>query len=292
MPVTELVVKVDVQNAQRLSDAMLAAGALSVDLEDAQFVPSAKNAGDEPADPNAWVQVRLTALLHSDDSAVQLLGDACRLCGLQPPAHESRVLADEDWVGRSQRQFPPIHASERVWIVPSWHEAPDPNAVNIELDPGMAFGTGSHPSTRLCLRWLDANVTGGESLLDYGCGSGILAIVGMKLGARVAFGVDIDPEALIAARANAARNGVHAVFCGAGAPLEVAADLVVSNILANPLKVLAPLLAHHCRGSGRLALSGILQSQASEVREAYRPWFTLDKWGEEDDWVCLAGARR
>ena len=192
----------------------------------------------------------------------------------------------------TQRQFAPIRAGERLWIVPTWHEAPDAGAVNIVLDPGAAFGTGSHPTTRLVLGWLEREVRGGETVLDYGCGSGILAIAAMKLGAARAVGVDIDPLALEAARYNASANAVALDVLPADAPLVLEADLTVANILANPLRMLAPLLASHTRPGGRLALSGILAAQAGEVMAAYAPFFDMAAAGAEGDWVCLAGTRR
>jgi len=176
--------------------------------------------------------------------------------------------------------------------VPSWHAAPDPRALNIQLDPGLAFGTGSHATTRLCLRWLEAHVRPDSSVLDYGCGSGILAIAALKLGAHAAFGVDVDPAAVAAARENAARNAVAARFVGSDVALERPADLVVANILANPLIVLAPVLAAHCRPGGRIALAGILAPQTDAVAGAYAQCFEMAHFAADDGWVCLEGVRR
>jgi ribosomal protein L11 methyltransferase len=195
-------------------------------------------------------------------------------------------------VAETQRQFEPIRAGERLWIVPTWHEAPDPAAVNLVLDPGAAFGTGSHPTTRLVLAWLERTVRGGETVLDYGCGSGILAIAALKLGAARAIGVDIDPLALEAARYNSRANAVALEVRAAEAPLEAVAEITVANILANPLRMLAPLLAAHTAPAGRLALSGVLASQAQDVLAAYAPWFAIAVEAQESDWVCLAGTRR
>jgi ribosomal protein L11 methyltransferase len=194
-------------------------------------------------------------------------------------------------VRASQAQFAPIRISARLWIVPSWHAAPDPDALNIRLDPGLAFGTGSHPTTRLCLRWLDQLVRPASSVLDYGCGSGILAIAALKLGARAAVGVDVDPAAVAAARENAARNEVAARFVSSEVALAHPADLVVANILANPLIVLAPVLAAHCRPGGRIALAGILAPQADAVSAAYAQWFAMAHFAADDGWVCLEGVR-
>jgi ribosomal protein L11 methyltransferase len=176
--------------------------------------------------------------------------------------------------------------------VPTWHAAPDPAAVNIALDPGLAFGTGSHPTTRLCLAWLDENLAGGERVLDYGCGSGILAIAAAKLGAAAVAGVDIDPQAIQAARDNAARNHIAAEFFLPGAAPDFQADVVVANILTNPLKLLAPALAAACRPGGRIVLSGILSPQADDVASVYGQWFAMDERRDEDGWACLGGTRR
>ena len=201
-------------------------------------------------------------------------------------------MGDADWVRRTQAQFEPIRISRRLWIVPSWHAAPDADAINIRLDPGLAFGTGSHPTTRACLRWLERHVVRGVRVLDYGCGSGILAIAAMKLGAGEALGVDIDPEAVAAARANAERNDAAARFIDSHAPYDFPADLVVANILAKPLQVLAPVLAAHCRPGGHIALAGILAAQGWAVAEAYAACFEMRTIGEDDGWVTLEGTRR
>jgi ribosomal protein L11 methyltransferase len=203
-----------------------------------------------------------------------------------------REVADEDWVRASQGELAPVRISPRLWIVPSWHEPPDPDAVNIVLDPGLAFGTGHHPSTRLCLRWLERVVRGGESVLDFGCGSGILAIAAMKLGAARADGVDIDEQALLAARRNAMQNRVQATFHGAADAMRQPARIVVANILAHPLIVLAPLLARLTAPNGRLALAGLLAGQAGEVRAAYAPWFDFEAPVEEEGWALVSGIRR
>jgi ribosomal protein L11 methyltransferase len=201
-------------------------------------------------------------------------------------------VADRDWVRETQAQFAPIRVSPRLWIVPSWHAAPDPAALNIVLDPGLAFGTGGHPTTRLCLNWLERAIGGGESVIDYGCGSGILAIAAMKLGAGSAVGIDIDAQALLAARGNAIQNRVEVEFRGAAARACPPADIVVANILARPLIVLAPLLAGLTAPGGRLALAGLLAAQAQDVHAAYDEWFDLGREGEEEGWVVLAGTRK
>ncbi len=199
-------------------------------------------------------------------------------------------LAEQDWVPSTQRQFEPIRAGERLWIVPTWREPPDPGAINIFIDPGAAFGTGSHPTTRLCSPGSTRSLRGGETVIDYGCGSGILAIAAMKLGAARATGVDIDPLALLAARCNAAQNAVARSSCRRRRPSSRPTSLV-ANILANPLMLLAPALAHSAPRRAHRAL-GHSRAQAAEVAGVYRAAFALEPPREDDGWVLIAGVRR
>jgi ribosomal protein L11 methyltransferase len=282
--------------AEFLADALLDAGAVSVDIADA----AAGSADEKPilgepgaAPAGAWERNRVTALFALDASLGAVLPLALRAAGM-PDATPWRIepVDDRDWVRATQDQFAPTRVSARLWVVPTWHAPPDPAAVNLVIDPGLAFGTGTHPTTRLVLRWLDASVSGGETVIDYGCGSGILAVAAMKLGAARAFGVDIDAQALLAARHNAMQNQVMAHFIAAEEPIAGPADLVVANIFANPLIVLAPLLAGITKPGGRVALSGIHAGQAEEVRAAYRGWFSMDEAEQEDGWVLLSGTRR
>jgi len=201
----------------------------------------------------------------------------------------------------TQSQFDPIQISARLWIVPTWHVSPDPAAINLILDPGLAFGTGSHPTTQLCLRWLDQNVQLGDTVMDYGCGSGILAIAALKLGARHAAGIDIDPQAIKASEENALRNQCDpskfhfaTAYQATERNLQSAeqTDVVVANILANPLILLAPLLAQIVRQHGHIVLSGILKEQAGEVRNTYQQWFNMNIAGEQEGWVLLSGVKR
>jgi ribosomal protein L11 methyltransferase len=208
------------------------------------------------------------------------------------PPFESYVVPERDWVRASRAQFAPLRITDGLWIVPTWIEPPRPDAVNIRLDPGLAFGTGAHPTTALCLRYLARHVRRTESVLDYGCGSGILAIAAAKLGAAHVVGVDIDPQALHASTDNARENRAAAQFVHADSPLTGRFTIVVANILANPLRLLAPALAARTRPGGRIALSGVLAAQADEVSAAYAPWFDMQTQAEEDGWVLLAGRRR
>ncbi len=249
----------------------------------------------EPESPvqNAWPKSVIKALCASSADTAQIVAAACSRVGLAPaPDYRAEPVGDEDWVRLSQSQFKPICISHKLWIVPSWEAVPDSHAINLVLDPGLAFGTGSHPTTRLCLKWLERTIRGSERVLDYGCGSGILAIAALRLGAGEALGVDIDPLALEAASANAVRNQVKARFVNTETTPAYQADLVVANILANPLILLAPLLAGHTRKDGRIALSGILETQAQEVMAAYASWFAFDVGGSETDWVLLEGRRK
>jgi ribosomal protein L11 methyltransferase len=288
---TALVIDLPGSEADSLSDALLEAGALSVSCEDARPGPPVPDAS-EPGDPASWPRVRLTALCGGGQAPEELLRQACEVSGVAMRAHDISKVPDEDWVAKSRNGFGPIRVTPRLWIVPSWATAPDAGAISLLVDPGLAFGTGSHPTTRLCLRWLESRIAGGETVLDYGCGSGILSIAALKLGAGRAVGVDIDPGAVAIAGANARRNGVAGEFLESGAPLSVTADLVVANILASPLKVLAPLLSERCRRGGHIALSGVLVDQAKEVAESYAPWITFAEPQEEEGWACLAGTRR
>jgi len=282
--------------AEVLADALMDAGALSVSIEDrdagtAEEAPQFGEPGLD--DPKAWNRNWVVALLDADAAELPDLPALFARLGL-PADHEHQIerVEEQDWVRLTQSQFDPIPISQRLWIVPSWHDAPDPEAIILVLDPGLAFGTGSHPTTRLCLQWLEANLRGGESVLDYGCGSGILAIAAVKLGAGPVVGVDVDTQAVTSSRDNAARNQVEARFCLPDTASAGQFDVLVANILTNPLKALMPLLAARVKPGGRIALSGILAEQAEEVMALYGQAFAMRLWQEEEGWVCLAGEKR
>jgi ribosomal protein L11 methyltransferase len=286
---------VDGERAEAWADALIEAGALSVSIEDRDL----GTAEEEPqfgepgmADPRAWRHNWVVALFDADADVATTLADA----GI-PPDTERQVerVEEQDWVRLTQAQFDPIRISDRLWIVPSWHEIPAGASIGIVLDPGLAFGTGSHPTTRLCLRWLEANLHGGEAVLDYSCGSGILAIAATKLGAAFVVGIDIDPQAVQAACDNAERNQVEALFAlpdGEPNHADPGYDVLVANILTNPLKALAPLLSGKLRPGGRIALSGILEGQASEVMAIYGARLDMRIWAVDEGWVCLEGTAR
>lgn len=296
MPWQSLRIHVDSKVAEPLSDALMEAGALSVSLEDADAgtVDETPLFG-EPDHPTAelWAHSIAVVLLDENTDAGAILAAAAQQAGIPvPTTYTTEAVADADWVRLTQSQFDPIPISPRLWIVPTWHEAPDSSAINLKLDPGLAFGTGSHPTTRLCLRWLDDKVKGGETLLDYGCGSGILAIAAAKLGAARVDGVDIDPQAVSSSRDNAELNQVAAHFCLPGDLAPGQYDVVVANILTNPLKGMAPLLAGRVRAGGQLVLSGILAEQAEDVMAVYREWFNFEPPATDEGWVRLSGTKR
>ncbi len=283
----------EAHTAEAVADALIEAGALSVSCDDADAGTDAEASqfaepGQDP--PRPWRRNILTALVAEDAAPESIVSAAALSCGIKAPSYSVTLLDDEDWVRRTQLQFEPMRIADRLWIVPSWCVPPDPTATNIAIDPGLAFGTGSHPTTRLMLRWLVGHMKGGESLLDYGCGSGILAIVAARLGARSVVGVDIDPQAILTAKENAAKNRVAVRFIAPEAVPEEPYNVVVANILANPLIVLAPLIAERCEC--RVALSGILEGQFEEIGHAYSADFDLEVADREEGWILVTGDRR
>jgi ribosomal protein L11 methyltransferase len=297
MTYRELIAELDREHAESLSDALLELGALSVSVEDADAdTPDEQPLFGEPGltpERSAWKRSRVVALLSADADPSALLTAAANDIGLaQAPSFTLRDVEEQDWVRLTQSQFEPIHIGERIWVVPSWHAAPDPQALVLELDPGLAFGTGSHPTTRLCMEWLERSVSADQSVLDYGCGSGILAILAKKCGANPVIGIDIDPQAVDSARQNSERNHADVAY---GLPEDCPEghfDIVVANILSNPLKLMASMLAARVKPGGRIALSGILARQADEVAAVYAQWIDIGVWREHEGWVCLAGTRR
>lgn len=293
-----IALETDAGHADALSDALLGTGAISVSVEDAlagtdletpQFDEPDGNAA-APATP-LWHASRVIALFEPAADLVGRVSRAALEAGITDlPEIELDEIMEQDWVRLTQAQFEPICITDRLWIVPSWHAAPDASAINLVLDPGLAFGTGSHPTTFLCLQWLADTVQGGETLLDYGCGSGILAIAAAKLGASRVLGVDIDENALLAACDNAAANAVALDVRHSRQPLDERFDIVVANILTNPLCMLAPLLASRVAPGGQLALSGVLAAQAQQVIDAYAPFIALRVGATHEGWARLEGA--
>ena len=234
----------------------------------------------------------MSALFDDDVNVAEvmkLLQQQTKLSDLQ---YSTEVIHEQDWVRATQSQFEPIKITDTFWIVPTWHSAPNADAINIVLDPGLAFGTGSHPTTHLCLEWLTKTVTPQCSVLDYGCGSGILAIAAKKLGAGQVVGTDIDEQAIQSSLYNAEQNQVTADFYHASQYQTQTFDIVVANILSSALSVLAPALAASCKSGGKIALSGILKEQASDVAAIYAPWFEMNPPQFMDAWVLLTGTKK
>ena len=278
--------ELDPAAAEAISETLLEAGAESVSLE---------STSDDPATLEPGARMRVVALVRTAADPVRLAAAAAAAADVPLPAFTVARVEDEDWVRRSQAQFGPIHVAGRLWIVPSWHLPPDPEAILVRLDPGLAFGTGSHVSTRLVLQHLvrlSAAGFGRPSVLDYGCGSGILAIVAGKLGAGEIAATDIDPQALATTVANAAGNGVVVDVAAPDCLPPGTFDLVLANILAGPLIELEPLLAARTRAGGRIVLSGILESQAAEVAAAYARDFDARILSVEEGWALVGGERR
>ena len=306
MPYRELIFTVPAEIAEPLGDALLEVGALSVTVEDDAAGGYDENPlyGEPGLSPEvqAWDRSSVTALFNpeiDDSDAINFIPEllaSLKEAGFNLPSPQEKIVEEQDWVRLTQSQFAPIPIGERIWVVPSWHEAPtDPNAICLAVDPGLAFGTGSHPTTHLCLLWLEQNAQlANQSLLDYGCGSGILAIAAAKLDCNPVVGTDIDPQAMVAARSNAEINNtsIRFVLPNENAP-ELAAetkyDIVMANILANPLQVLAPALVNKMRAGGKIVLSGVLARQAEEVIATYSQWLNLSVWKESEGWVCLHG---
>ena len=306
MSYRELVFTVVAETAEPLGDALLDLGALSVTVEDDAAGGYDENPlyGEPGLSPEvqAWDRSSVIALFNPEIDAsgsaefIPELLTSLKEAGFQLSSPQERIVEEQDWVRLTQSQFAPIQIGERIWVVPSWHDAPtDPNAICLAVDPGLAFGTGSHPTTHLCLLWLEQQThLQNQSLLDYGCGSGILAIAAAKLGCNPVIGTDIDPQAMVAARSNAEinRTTIRFVLPNKDAP-ELAAetkyDIVMANILANPLQVLAPALVNKMKVGGRIVLSGVLARQAEEVIATYSQWLELSIWKESEGWVCLHG---
>lgn len=273
--------------AEALSEALSECGAVAVTFEDDADQPIYE---PDPGETPLWTQTRLTALFDAETRQETVLGMLADMIDVVP-RFRIEAVEDKDWEREWMKNFHPIQFGHKLWIVPSWHEAPDDRAVNILLDPGLAFGTGTHATTALCLGWLDQADLKGKYVIDYGCGSGILAIAAALLGAERVIGVDTDPQALEATRANARRNGVEVeAYLPADCPTDPC-DLLIANILAGPLQNLAPRFANLCKSGAELVLSGVLQTQAEDVADSYQSWFAMQPAITKDDWVRLNGNR-
>jgi ribosomal protein L11 methyltransferase len=292
MPWLKFTLRTDNDHAEAVIEALEAAGAQSVTLVDAEDQPLFEPG---PGETPMWAELEATGLFEADvDTRALHQQLASQLPEAILATQRLEPLEDKDWSRVWMDDYQPMRFGERVWIVPSWCEAPQPDAVNILLDPGLAFGTGTHPTTALCMAWLDAQEIQGKTVLDYGCGSGILGVAAAKLGASRVTAIDIDPQALLATRSNAERNGVSDMI-KTGLPQDLhndeRFDVVLANILAGPLVELAPTLCQALRPGGLIALSGILQEQATAVRDAYAAYCDMDEPVTEGDWIRLSGKR-
>lgn len=278
--------------AEELGDALMENGAVSVTFQDTHDNPVFEPL---PGETRLWGDTDAIALFDAETDMNVVIAELSShpLFGDDFP-HKIEQVEDKDWEREWMDNFHPMRFGERLWICPSWRDVPDPDAVNVMLDPGLAFGTGTHPTTALCLAWLDGLDLKGKTVIDFGCGSGILAIAALKLGAAQAIGIDIDPQAIQASRDNAQRNGVSerlSLYLPHEQPDNLSADVVVANILAGPLRELAPLISVLPVQGGHLGLSGILASQAEDVCEAYQGMFNLDPVAEKEEWCRITGIK-
>ena len=277
-----------------LSEVLETRGALSIFIQDKNLNNSDEELifGEPHSGPNKfWATNQIQALFNDSVDIKEIQDELVSNFQDIDFKFTASSVSETDWVKLSQSQFKPICIKDRINIVPSWHKINNPKLINIILDPGLAFGTGAHPTTHLCTEWLIDNVSKEKKVLDYGCGSGILAIAAYKLGAKVVKGVDIDPQAIIASKENGAVNECNIDWLNTDKDFKFKADLLVANILSSALFVLAPLLASYCAPKGKIALSGILESQENQIKKIYAPWFTFEQTSKNNGWVCLSGVK-
>jgi ribosomal protein L11 methyltransferase len=293
MPWIQLKLNATAENAEQIGELLMENGALSATFTDAQDTPIFEPA---PGETRLWGDTDSTGLYEADmdmQAVVELLKKSPLLA--KDFAYKVEQLEDKDWEREWMENFHPMKFGERLWICPSWKPVPDETAVNVMLDPGLAFGTGTHPTTALCLSWLDSQDLHDKVVIDFGCGSGILAIAALKLGAKRVIGIDIDPQAITASHDNAQRNNVSEqleLYLPDELPAGIQADVLVANILAGPLRELSTNIEALVKNSGLLALSGILEQQADELIEVYSQWFEMDKAEIKDEWARLSGIKR
>ena len=291
MPWIQIIIETAEAEAERVGEALQATGAVAVTMQDAADQAVFQL---EPGETPLWSRTQVCGLFDATLDPAQALAELrTRLDAEAVARARIETLPDQDWQRAWMDQFKPLCFGKRLWVVPRWHTPPEPAAVNILLDPGLAFGTGTHPTTALCLEWLDGQDLDGKTVIDFGCGSGILALAAAKLGARAVWAVDHDPQALLATKDNAEANGVAARIhrCDADTLPETAVDVVLANILAGPLIALAPRFAELVKPDGHVVLSGILAEQADEVLEKYRAWFTMTPITVREGWVRAHGQR-
>ena len=292
---TNLLVQTNKKEVDSISDFLLELGAISTSIQDSNL-----NQNNEElifGEPNNqsqqfWENNTVQALFENSID-IEII-KAALMAKFDTPKNfiEASNIQDQDWVKLTQSQFSPIKIHDKLWIIPTWHEIQDKKALNLILDPGLAFGTDTHPTTHLCLLWLLDNVNKDVTVLDYGCGSGILGIAAKKIGAKKVFGVDIDDQAIKSSRDNAEINNVEIFWNNTEIKVDYRTDLVVANILSSALSVLAPALAGHCKPNGKIALSGILQSQEKDLKKIYSQWFDFQPSHYKDGWVLISGIKR
>ncbi|MFM4808002.1 50S ribosomal protein L11 methyltransferase [Aeromonas hydrophila] len=290
MPWIQIRINATAKTADKVSNMLLGRGAQAVTFMDAKDVPVYE---PMPGETPLWGETEVMGLFDAETDPAPTIAFFQQIFG-EDVGYKVEQLEDKDWVREWMDHFHPMQFGERLWICPSWRDVPNPDAVNVMLDPGLAFGTGTHPTTALCLQWLDGLDLAGKTVVDFGCGSGILGIAALKLGAARVIGIDIDPQAIQASRDNAERNGVAAqieLYLPADQPQDVEADVVVANILAGPLRELAPLIAGHGKAGSLMALSGVLESQAPELEIIYGQWFEMDPTAVNEEWCRLSGRK-
>lgn len=293
MPWIQLRLNATATNAEAIGDELIESGAVSVTFQDSHDTPIFEPL---PGETRLWGDTDVIGLYDAETDMniiVAMLENSPLLS--KNFLHKVEQIEDKDWQREWMDNFHPMRFGERLWICPSWRDVPDPNAVNVMLDPGLAFGTGTHPTTSLCLQWLDGLDLAGKTVIDFGCGSGILAIAALKLGAAKAIGIDIDPQAIQASRDNAQRNGVSdslTLYLAKDQPENLTADVVVANILAGPLRELAPVISTLPQQGGHLGLSGVLATQAEGVAAAYEELFHLDPVAEKEEWCRITGIKK
>ncbi|WP_122033821.1 50S ribosomal protein L11 methyltransferase [Aliivibrio sp. EL58] len=294
MPWIQVKLNATSENAEQISDILMEeTGALSVTFLDAKDVPIFEPL---PGETRLWGETDIVALYDAETDMDLVIAQLKSSSVLDDNfAYKVEQLEDKDWEREWMDNFHPMKFGERLWICPSWREIPEPDAINVMLDPGLAFGTGTHATTALCLEWLESIDLTGKTVIDFGCGSGILAIAAIKLGAAKVVGIDIDPQAITASKENAARNGVVdqlELFLPEEQPENLVADVVIANILAAPLRELSSIITAHVAPGGALAMSGVLDTQALDVASYYSENFTLDAIAEQQEWCRISGIKK
>ena len=292
---TNLIVQTSKEDVDSISDFLIVLGAISTSIENTN-----RNQNNEElifGEPHNqsqqfWENNTVQALFEKSIDIELVKAALTTKFNALNFSNTVSDIQDQDWVKLTQSQFSPIKIHNKLWIIPSWHKIQDNKSLNLILDPGLAFGTGTHPTTQLCLLWLLDNVNKDVTVLDYGCGSGILSIAAKKIGAKKVFGVDIDNQAIKSSRDNAEINNVEIFWNNTEIKVGYKTDLVVANILSSALSVLAPALAEHCNPNGKIALSGILQSQEKELKKIYGQWFDFQPSNYKDGWVLISGIKR